>query len=177
MTRGTTVHVPQRQQMEHTQAAATVEPVAGAGVDCADCRRDLRRTGDRSHGSPLFISTPTPTRSPGHLRVAGGEPVRRGKTDQAEETYRQAIGIDPRGRPSTSPWRAFRSSTETPRRQPARPRGALLIDPTRPRPTPRMPGHSISRAVRVRKGARGDRKVSPNRSQLGAVSGVPGGDP
>ncbi len=44
---------------------------------------------------PLFIPTPTPTRSPATFVLQGESLFAAGKLDQAEETYRQAISIDP----------------------------------------------------------------------------------
>jgi tetratricopeptide (TPR) repeat protein len=44
---------------------------------------------------PLFIPTPTPTRSPATFVLQAESLFAAGKLDQAEETYRQAISIDP----------------------------------------------------------------------------------
>jgi hypothetical protein len=44
---------------------------------------------------PLFIPTPTPTRSPATFVVQAESLFAAGKLDQAEETYLQAIAIDP----------------------------------------------------------------------------------
>ena len=44
---------------------------------------------------PLFIPTPTPTRSPATFVLQAESLFAAGKLDQAEEAYRQAIAIDP----------------------------------------------------------------------------------
>ncbi len=44
---------------------------------------------------PLFVSTPTPTRSPATFALEAESLFQGGKLSQAEEAYRQAIAIDP----------------------------------------------------------------------------------
>ena len=44
---------------------------------------------------PLFVSTPTPTRSPATLVLEAESLFQAGKLSQAEDSYRQAIAIDP----------------------------------------------------------------------------------